>query len=317
MKRKVFILFCISIFFISCNKKNESQNQTNVQTDDVLTVNSSNNTIIFSDATEKIVIKGDNNQVSSEDSKDNVNITNSELYNHHTEDPNYWTNEKQKEIYETLFEKQELAEAINFRNFIESLAKYHHDDPIYEYNPIFLCYEKYPENLGFFLEKKKELFLSGNINWGDYSESPFLYVVKNKNIDDVKFYFDNELPVLESKDELLYGTRNAGGPRFGIGGNILLYTDNEEIRNYLISKGVPSEIAAVSYFDYYLKKETVELYELPGFENQIISTISKSDNFKALKVLTYKIDNEKWMKIEFNGMEGWIPQSSFDYDTGI
>lgn len=317
MKKKVFILFCISIFFISCNKKNESQNQTIIQTDDVLTVNSSDNTIIFSNSTEKLVIKGDNNQVSTEDSKDNVNITNSELYNHHTEDPNYWTNEKQKEIYETLFEKQELEEVIEFRNFIESLAKYHHDDPIYEYNPIFLCYEKYPDNLGFFLEKKKELFLSGTINWGDYSESPFLYVVKNKTIDDIKFYFDNELPVLESKDELLYGSRNAGGPRFGIGGNILLYTDNEEIRNYLISKGVPSEIDAVSYFAYYLKKDNVEIYELPGFKNQVIATISKNDNFTALKVLTYKIDDEQWMKIAFNEIEGWIPQSSFDYDTGI
>ena len=85
MNRKVFILLCFSICFISCNKKNESNNQTNVQTEDVLIVNSSNNTIIFSDNTDKIVIKGDNNQVSSESSKDNVNITNSELYKNHTD----------------------------------------------------------------------------------------------------------------------------------------------------------------------------------------------------------------------------------------
>lgn len=155
------------------------------------------------------------------------------------------------------------------------------------------------------------------MNWGDYSESPFLYVIKNKSLEDVKFYFDNEIPVLESKDELLYGSRNAGGPRFGIGGNILLYAENEEIRNYLISKGIPTEIKAVDYFYYYLKDDSVNIYENPGLNNSIVATITKEDSFTPISVLTYRIDNQKWMKIKFNEKEGWIPESSFDYDTGI
>ena len=155
------------------------------------------------------------------------------------------------------------------------------------------------------------------MNWGDYSESPFLYVIKNKSLEDVKFYFDNEIPVLESKDELLYGSRNAGGPRFGIGGNILLYAENEEIRNYLISKGIPTEIKAVDYFYYYLKDDSVNIYENPGLNNSIVATITKEDSFTPISVLTYRIDNQRWMKINFNEKEGWIPESSFDYDTGI
>lgn len=317
MKRIIFCLFCISVLFVSCNKKNETNNSTTVQNDDVVILNGSNNEIVISDSTETIVVTGDNNQVSTESSVDNVNITNAELYNHNTDDPEYWTNEKQKEIYEILFEKEDLTEVLKFRDFIESLAKYHHDDPVYEYNPVFLCYEKYPENLTFLLENRKNLFLHGNLEYGNYSESPFLYVVKNQSLDDVKFYFDKAIPVLESKEDWLYGSRNAGGPRFGIGGNILLYAGSEEIRDYLISKGVPAEIDAVSYFEYHLLDDSTDIYEIPGFDNPVIATISKTDSFTALKVLTYKIDNEKWLRIKFNDIEGWIPSSSFYYDTGI
>ena len=74
---------------------------------------------------------------------------------------------------------------------------------------------------------------------------------------------------------------------------------------------------AVKYFVYYLREDTADIYENPGFNNTVLATISKDEKFTALKVLTYKIDNQKWMKINFNDTEGWIPESSFDYDTGI
>ena len=51
--------------------------------------------------------------------------------------------------------------------------------------------------------------------------------------------------------------------------------------------------------------------------NSIVATITKEDSFTPISVLTYRIDNQKWMKIKFNEKEGWIPESSFDYDTGI
>ena len=93
--------------------------------------------------------------------------------------------------------------------------------------------------------------------------------------------------------------------------------NNEKIRNYLISKGIPTEIKAVDYFYYYLKDDSVNIYENPGLNNSIVATITKEDSFTPISVLTYRIDNQKWMKIKFNEKEGWIPESSFDYDTGI
>ena len=307
MKKTLVVVICICFVFISCTKKEQTKIEQNSEVE-------KDETIIFNNDISTLKI-----QTNTENQNEEITevITSSADYNHHTDDPNYWTNEKQKEVYNVLFQKQDLTEVLNFHTFIESLAKYHHNEPLYEYNPIFLCYEQYPENLQFFLENKKELFLFGNMNWGDYSESPFLYVIKNKSLEDVKFYFDNEIPVLESKDELLYGSRNAGGPRFGIGGNILLYAENEEIRNYLISKGIPTEIKAVDYFYYYLKDDSVNIYENPGLNNSIVATITKEDSFTPISVLTYRIDNQKWMKIKFNEKEGWIPESSFDYDTGI
>ena len=86
---------------------------------------------------------------------------------------------------------------------------------------------------------------------------------------------------------------------------------------YLISKGIPTEIKAVDYFYYYLKDDSVNIYENPGLNNSIVATITKEDSFTPISVLTYRIDNQKWMKINFNEKEGWIPESSFDYDTGI
>ncbi len=303
MKKVLFLLICICILFISCTGKEKTKT---VQTEKKIAetpveTNTVEETPVITNTVEEI----SENAVSASD------------YNHHTDDPNYWTNERQKEVYDALFQEQNFTEILNFRTFIESLAQYHHGEPLYEYNPVFLCYEKYPESLQFFVENKKELFLCGNMTWGDYSESPFLYVVKNKTLQDVEFYFDNEIPVLESKEELLYGSRNAGGPRFGIGGNILLYAANEEIRDFLISEGVPSELDAVKYFVYYLREDTADIYENPGFNSTVLATISKDEKFTALKVLTYKIDNQKWMKINFNDTEGWIPESSFNYDTGI
>ena len=70
-------------------------------------------------------------------------------------------------------------------------------------------------------------------------------------------------------------------------------------------------------FYYYLKDDSINIYENPGLNNSIVATITKEDSFTPISVLTYRIDNQKWIKIKFNEKEGWIPESSFDYDTGI
>ncbi|MCQ2583736.1 MAG: SH3 domain-containing protein [Treponema sp.] len=317
MKTKIFFLLCVGIFFISCSEKNSSKSQSVSQNEETAVSSPGKKEVVMSEAPAQVEIKEDNNQESEVIAEEKVAGSNKELYNHHTEEPKYWTIERQKEIYETLFKDKDLEEAKCFRNFILSLAKYHHDDPVYEYNPIFLCYEKYPEYLQSFLEINKDLFHIGNVYEGDYSESPFVYAVKNKSLEDVKFYFDNNLSPLEGNEDLIYGTMNAGGPRFGIGGNILYYAGTEEIRDYLISQGVPSEIDPASYLEFFLLEDDVNIYDNPGVNNQVLATISRNDSFKGIKVLAYKVDNARWLKIKFNEIEGWISSSSFAYDTGI
>lgn len=296
--KKVFVLICISVLFIGCAKKSQSQ------------------TVSVTESQTPAEVKIEENIIFEEPADNSENEDVSMDYHHHTDDPKYWTNEKQKEVYEQLF-KNNLEESLNFRTFVESLAQYHHNEPYYEYNPVFLCLDNYPENLQFFLENRPDLFLRGSLSYGDYSETPFVYAVKNGAFDSVKFYFEHNIPILELPENILYGDRAAGGPRFGIGGNVLSYTNEGEIRDFLISKGVPEEIPAEPYFYYYLKNENANVYLEPGLNNTIVKNITKEDSFNAVSVLAYRVDNLKWMKITGNDFEGWIPDTSFDYDSGI
>lgn len=231
--------------------------------------------------------------------------------------PMHWTLELQKKNYDQLFAAGSLVKALEFREFVESLAQYHHDEPVYEYNPVILCYEKYPEYIPLVYEVKPELFLSGSLKEGMYQESPFLYVVKNGTLEDVKFYFENSIPCLDAGADRLYGSTNRGGPRFGPGGNILLYAEKPEIRDYLISQGVPESVEPVSYFYYYLTKDEVEMHSGPGFDGDPVMTLAKTTSFTPMAILTYKVDGTQWLKILADGTEGWVPMNCIGYDTGI
>jgi len=232
-----------------------------------------------------------------------------------SDDPYYWTNEIQKERYDSLFREKNLKEVLNFRNFIESLAAYHHKEPVYEYNPLLLCFEKYKDLLPFFLKNRPDLFITRNASSGDYSEAPIVYVLKNCSLNELKFFFDNKIN-WEQPEEKLFGTRNAGGPRFGLGGNILLYAKNKETLDYLISQGVKTEDKAPNFF-YYFRHSVVSVYEAPGLSSNKIDEIPDSVEFTPVSVLMYCPDNYEWMKIEYDGRQGWISTYDFDYNTGI
>ena len=133
MKKTLVVVICICFVFISCTKKEQTKIEQNSEVE-------KDETIIFNNDISTLKI-----QTNTENQNEEITevITSSADYNHHTDDPNYWTNEKQKEVYNVLFQKQDLTEVLNFHTFIESLAKYHHNEPLYEYNPIFLCYEQY------------------------------------------------------------------------------------------------------------------------------------------------------------------------------
>ena len=66
--KKVLILLCIGLIFAGCNKKSQNENEIKILDEDTVEVNSSNNNIFISDSTETIIIKGDNNTVSTESS---------------------------------------------------------------------------------------------------------------------------------------------------------------------------------------------------------------------------------------------------------
>lgn len=78
MKRKIFSLLCICIFFVSCNSRNTSQKQTDVQKEDTINVNSSDNEIVISDSTDNMIIHEDNNKVETNVILEQKQIT--ELY---------------------------------------------------------------------------------------------------------------------------------------------------------------------------------------------------------------------------------------------
>ena len=79
MKKNVLIFsVLLCIFMAGCSKAGKSENKQNVeakieQTEKSVNVTGSDVTLTVSDATEEIVIKGNNNQVSTENSKDNSN----------------------------------------------------------------------------------------------------------------------------------------------------------------------------------------------------------------------------------------------------
>lgn len=241
-------------------------------------------------------------------------------------DPHYWTLELQREKYRKFFDENNLDEALNFRKFIEALSE-NNNHPVYEYNPLFLCYESYPQLIDFFYEKRPDLFLKGNYDLGlGRRECPFLYVVKNKSLEDVKFYFDNNIPVFSLSEDEFYGDRNAGGPRFGLGGNVLLYTKPGKIRDYLILQGVPAELEPDTSFMLYGFTKDIEIYKNPGFDREVIGVLPKMESgiyheertdFQVVSVLAYKVDDSGWIKITYNGIKGWIPSNSFEYSDGI
>lgn len=233
------------------------------------------------------------------------------------DNPGYWTLERQRDIYEKLFSEMNLDEAWYFRHFVESLAQYHHDDPVYEYNPFFLCCEKYPEILPLMFEAEPELFLCGNCDTGDWSESPIIYVIKNNLLEWVKFFFENNIPFSDVSDNVLYGSLNRGGPRFRFGGNLLLYAEDSEIRDYLISQGIPSESKPKAWYEYYLTIDSTDVYAEPGLGNPVLTSITRETSFTVESILTYRIDGTQWMKIVAGNTEGWIQTTGVGYDSGI
>lgn len=320
MKKWLILLVCACVLFAGCTPKEQeeaqSETEASVAETAVEVTEQKPERLVVVEKTVPAVVKAEPEQekVPQGNLIDMDQIW--ENMNAHAAEPAWWTIDRQKESYEYLFNTGLLDEALEFRNFIESLAQYHHNEPVYEYNPVLLCYEEYPEIIPLIFQEKPDLFTRGNITSGSYSSAPIVYVLQNLGLEEVKFYFENNIPFLDVSEDMLFGTMNRGGPRFGIGGNILTYAKDPEVIEYLISKGIPTEVKAYDFF-YYLKGDTLDVHSAPGKDTDIVGTLTNETMFKALSVLSYKVDGSQWMKISFDDMEGWIPQSGFNYDTGI
>lgn len=310
MKKVIVCLLCVSLLVAGCAKKEpgesgeeevlqDAQTVAMMETEPAVSTEQEPAAVVEAPAEEEMTMEDLYAQMADDD------------------DPMSWTINRQKKVYDMCFQRGNLYDALVFRCFIESLAQYHHNEPVYEYNPVFLCYEKYPDIIPLIFQEKPELFTRGNIDFGSYSKAPVVYAIQNLGVEDVAFYYENNIPFLDVSEDHLYGTLNRGGPRFGIGGNLLTYASDPEIIEYLISQGIPPEVEAEGSYFYYLTQDEVEVHAEPGNDTEIVGTLTEETRFKALSVLTYDVDGHQWMKVSFDGIEGWIPRSSFQYDTGI
>jgi len=239
------------------------------------------------------------------------------IYYKNIKSPEVWTFEEQIKKYDDFFTNKKDSEILEFYDYIKSIQKYHHYEPVYIYNPIFLCFDKYPEYLDYFLKNRIELFTHGNIEYSNYLKSPFIYVLQNKSLQELKYFYDNKISNLFTKEEFLYGSLERGGSRFGIGGNFLLYTDDMDKIKYLISKGVPKTANAPSDFDYLITEDNVKVYDNPGFDKNVIHILNKNEIINGIKITTFKINNFQWLYISHEDIKGWIVASrdyGFDYD---
>lgn len=231
-------------------------------------------------------------------------------------DPIFWNNSMQEGVYINLFSKKDVNQIIKFREFIESLATLHGKEPVYEYNPVILAIKSYPKMLTPLFEKRPDLFLHGSTEYGNYTIAPIIYVLRNSYLENLKFFFDNNIDWEKSYE--MYGSRNAGGSEYFLGGSLLTDAENLETIDYLVSKGFSKE-KEISDYDIYICKEIINLYENPSFNSKVINQLSAEVKISGIVITLYKSENYQWIKLQTqDGITGWAPLDlSISYNTGI
>jgi hypothetical protein len=231
-------------------------------------------------------------------------------------DPIFWNNSFQEGMYRILFNKKDIDGIIKFREFIESLAKYHHDDPVFEYNPVLLAIDNYSDLLPALYIKRADLFLHGHIHQGDYSLSPIIYTLRNGKYSVLQFFFDNNINWEKSIE--LYGSGNRGGTEYPLGGNLLTDARNENCMDYLINKGFETE-RDLTGKEITIRAEATNVFSEPDFNSTVVCQLERGINIPTIKITMYKNYSYQWIQIEtVDGYYGCIPfNNSVYYDTGI
>lgn len=231
-------------------------------------------------------------------------------------DPIFWNNSMQEGVYINLFNKKDIKQIIKFREFIESLASLHSNEPIYEYNPVILAINSYPEMLSDLFNSRPDLFLHGSTDYGNYSVAPIIFALRNGSLDNLKFFFDHNISWDKSHE--MYGSRNMGGSEYFLGGTLLTDARNKDTIDYLISKGFKEE-ENISDYDIYICQDVINLFETQSFNSKIVTQLNKNIKITGISITLYKSENYQWIKLQTqDGIIGWAPlDMSISYNTGI
>ncbi|GMO53196.1 MAG: hypothetical protein Pg6C_19430 [Treponemataceae bacterium] len=232
-----------------------------------------------------------------------------------TVDPVFWNLSMQEGMYRLFFQRNDLAEAARFRGFIENLAEFRRGEPVYDYNPVILALDEFPNALPELYKNRADLFLRGHITGDGYTISPIIHAVREKNLEGTRFFLENNVPWRDSQE--MYGTRDRGGSEYPLGGSLLTDSDSRAVSDYLVSKGFEREANLDALI--YIAASEINVFSQPDFNSPIICRLAKDAVIKPIKITLYKNDGYQWICFETGAGEiGWAPfLKSIDYDSGI
>ena len=269
----------------------------------------------------------------------------------------FWSNSMQTAMYVHFLENDNIDEALEFRNFLETLDLeiaeasewgvngFSPEDPRpYLINPVILLIDNgnwggHPgyafktsamEIITAIYAKRPDLFFQGNRgSWahsGDmYSLPPLVYAVEKGRMDIVKFFVEN---VANWKEMRSLGDWPVGQWIWwdiGLGGNLLGYLpernwDDRRMHNFLVEQGM-EEYSDISGYRIYVSRslESTNVWAELGFNSKVIRRINKDENIEAIKVTTYRIDGRRWIYFSMNdGTKGWAPfDYNINYESGM
>jgi hypothetical protein len=230
-------------------------------------------------------------------------------------DPVFWNLSMQEGMYRLFFQRNDLAGAARFRAFIENLAEFHHGDPVYDYNPVILALDEFPNALPELYKNRADLFLRGHITGGGYTVSPIVHAVRTKNLEGVRFFMENNVPWQDSQE--MYGTRDRGGTEYPLGGSLLTDSGSRTISDYLVSKGFEREAKLDAPI--YIAVSEINVFSQPDFNSPIVCSLANAAAIKPITITLYKNDGYQWVCFETEtGEIGWAPfLKSIDYDSGL
>lgn len=224
------------------------------------------------------------------------------------QNPDDWTYELQTSAYLYYFEKKDFNKIGEFYNFIERLKSQKVGGDMEFSNPVIIALNNFDYNnyLDELYSVIPTAFTQQNVH-GIYSEAPIVFAIRTNILSNVKFFFDNEIPI-SMEDADLFGSFDRGGSRFKFGYNLLTAIDNpngDHIKEYLVSKGHEEE-GVPFRSDYYLFNPESVFYS-PGFNSKVIDRVKAGTKVNVVKHTYYLKNGYQWAKIIYDkNKEGWI-----------